>query len=428
MNKSISTKRLWEILIHDVFDTYIFRENKWKAGKYNNDMIVGPTYFHDRKECKCPFNAESVNRFQIFYQAVLDDQMKKDAQTITDRMCQVLKREFNVTLDFLIFFKDDTPKLREAKKDAWIMLITNLAQSAVDVDSVPMNTIMYELTRRNVKWIAWIAALSMGTYTGIVLQNMPRRKDEEYEDEDRYEDEVESKVESEKVILQSMGIPIFLFDYSGTMSKYYIQWLKGKSKYEIECLRTITDRIYQSGRNIYVPEEYIDIFVSKAEFDKMYQQGDLFCIRDYSYRDIPYHTAFSKRLLHDMLQKGKCVCVSGDLDAYMELKKIYPQTMPLLLLSDNQDYVIKDIMEGVSLPGSAVRHIDYLCQYIERIKDEVPDAKVIIQSAENYDEIVKQIDACMETVLFRADYNAKYLHEYVKELQKRAAKIKKLDL
>ena len=77
MSNEISTKRLWEILIHDVFDTYTFRENKWKPGKYDSENIVGPTYFHDRKGNDCPFNGESVNRFCLFYKAALEEYMKK---------------------------------------------------------------------------------------------------------------------------------------------------------------------------------------------------------------------------------------------------------------------------------------------------------------------------------------------------------------
>ena len=89
--------------------------------------------------------------------------------------------------------------------------------------------------------------------------------------------------------------------------------------------------------------------------------------------------------------------------------------------------------------------IDRLISMAEGILDKKPDAigiscggplsseKGIIMSPPNLTgwdnvEIVKQIDVCMESVLFRADNNAKYLYEYVKDLQKRAAKIKKLDL
>lgn len=419
MSNEISTKRLWEILIHDVFDTYTFRENKWKPGKYDSENIVGPTYFHDRKGNDCPFNGESVNRFQLFYKAALDEYMKKESKVITQRMCEVFRREFDVALDFLRFYDDDTTELREAKRTVWLMIIGNLAQSSVDVTSVSLKRIKDDLFWKNHKFMAWIGGLSQGTYTWIVLQNLPKSLDEERECEDEYSDD--------KVILRPIGIPIFLFDYSGTMAHHYIEKLKNKSKYKIECLRTITDREYHSGRNIYIPEEFIDIFLTSEEFERINQQGDLFCIRTYSLRGIDAHTAFSKKMISDMLYSGSCICVSGDLEIYQEFVKLYPQTIPILLLNKDDDYVLKNMVEGVSWPGAAVRHIYYLCDVIDRIINEVPNTILFVRTTEDYGEIVKDIDDCIDVSLHRADYNAEWLSEYRSNLNKKAKNIRVID-
>lgn len=399
MKVMISTKRLWEMLIYDVFKTYSFRENKWKNGMYDTEPIVGPTYFNDRKNYAAPFNKESVERFHRFYEAVLKGMMKNDVKIVTQRLCSVLKENFSIAWDFLEFFDDDTQELRYAKISCWLMIIDSMTSAAVDKEEVSIDDLHSNYLITRMKELRWIMGMAGNTYTAQVIRNM------------KCEVERYGTVDEKKAILPSGGVPLFLFSYTGTMAYVYIRSYKDKSKYQIVCPRSITDRAYRH-RNIFIPTEFLDIFLSKEEFNKKEASGDLICCMDLG----DSRTAYSKSMIDELLGDGICPCIPGDLDLYKEFKKEYPQIVPILLLNANEQEAVERTMGSVSTKESGYWHFKKLCDDIGRIIEEVPETLLFIAEKKEFENVVNQVDTWIEAAQAKVINNEKLLRKYAENV------------
>ena len=107
-------------LVRDVFGSYFIENNIWLENYDYSPM--GRTFFDDRKKQKCAVNDKASDNIQFLYQAVFHRQTTYDPKIISQKFTQSMKNNFQINVDYLMFFDDDTEILRNAK----IMLINQL--------------------------------------------------------------------------------------------------------------------------------------------------------------------------------------------------------------------------------------------------------------------------------------------------------------
>lgn len=162
-------------LIRDVFGSYFIEREIW-LGNYDYSPI-GRTFFDDRKKKKSAVNEKAADNIQFLYQAVFHNQTTYDPKVISQKFTQSMKSNFQINVDYLMFFDDDTEILRNAK----IMMINQLV--CLLLGSIRGKEFLEscELDDRRVlgssnKMWAYIIGMVANTYTEQVLKEIHNQR------------------------------------------------------------------------------------------------------------------------------------------------------------------------------------------------------------------------------------------------------------
>ena len=158
-------------LVKDVFGTYFVEPDSWKL---QDDLkTIGRTYFADRKRSKCAVNERTIDYIRMLYLMAFSGNSIYDPVRISQTFTLAVKKRFEINVDYLIFFDDDTEHLRSAKGEMIVHLVFLLLARIKDEESIPAWTI--HAWRNNGlinKLMSWIISLSRGTYTAHVINHI----------------------------------------------------------------------------------------------------------------------------------------------------------------------------------------------------------------------------------------------------------------
>lgn len=167
---SVSTFQLITHFVKDVFGTYLVEELNWKYP--DKSKPIGRTYFLDRKKAKAAISDRTITNLSLLYRMALTGDSIYDPVQISQNFAHVMKHNYSINVDYLIFFPDDTEDLRHAKVDAIIHLLVFSLMDLRGKTTFDSEAFRFGSSISRVKLRAMVLLRAAGTYTEIVIDNL----------------------------------------------------------------------------------------------------------------------------------------------------------------------------------------------------------------------------------------------------------------
>ena len=164
---SIPSSEIIQSFVKGVFGTFFIEPDNWIFSSPSEE--IGRTYFKDRCKLKNAINQKTVDNIYKLYLLALTGKSSYDPTTVSWNIASAIKQTFCINLDYLMFFDDDTERLRKEKIRMILIFTHTLLFRIIDMSVFVRSDEDRTKDYLSLKFIGALHFFAQGTYTEQVI-------------------------------------------------------------------------------------------------------------------------------------------------------------------------------------------------------------------------------------------------------------------